>query len=295
MNPSENVKHPAALGVSITWKGIAINIVLAAFKLFVGIAGNSFALIADAIESVSDVFSSVVVWIGLRTASQPPDENHPYGHGKAEPIAAVVVAIILLGASIYITTRAIHNIITPHQLPKAFTLYALLVVVVVKEMLFRRINKVGSEINSTALKGDAQHQRSDVFTSLAAMVGIGFALVMGQGYESADDWASLVAAVAIAWNSWRIFRPAFSELMDEALPQEVVNEVRSIALSVDGVLDIDECFVRKMGFEFFVDIHVIVNGNLSVREGHAIGHKVKDEIIRRKRGVYDVLTHVEPG
>lgn len=287
--------HPALRGIKATVAGIIVNVILAILKLIAGITGHSFAMVADAIESVSDVFSSIVVWIGLRTAAQPPDEDHPYGHGKAEPLAAVVVSIALLGAAIFITIQSIKNIMTPHELPKSFTLVVLVVVIVVKEVLFRRIASIGQEIKSTAVKGDAQHHRSDAITSLAALIGIGIAIYLGKGYESADDWAALLAAVVIVWNAWKIFKPAFSELMDEALPLEVVEEVRKIAMSVDGVMDIDQCFVRKMGFEYFVDIHVVVDGNHTVRRGHEIGHMVKDEIMRQKPNVYDVLTHVEPG
>lgn len=291
---STNETHPAERGIKVVKHGMGFNFVLAIVKFIAGFFGHSYALIADAIESTSDVLSSLVVWIGLRTAALPPDENHPYGHGKAEPIAGVIVSLFLVAASVFIAVEAINNIRTPHLAPHAWTLWVIGIVIVGKELVFRYVMSTASEINSTAVKGEAAHHRSDAITSVAAFIGILIAVWGGEEYASADDWAALLAAAFVAWNAYKIFRPAFSELMDEAQPIDLVMEVRSVAKTVEGVYDIEKCFVRKMGFDFFVDIHVEVDGEISVKEGHRIAHDVKDAIMTAKPQVYDVLTHIEP-
>ena len=274
--------------------GIFLNIFLTLVKATVGILGNSFALVADAIESATDIFSSIIVYIGLKTASKAPDEDHPYGHGRAEALAAIIVCLLLIGAAFLIATQAVRNIMTPHKLPKAFTLYVLIVVIILKEALYRRMNKSAHQINSTAVQTDAWHHRSDAITAFAAAIGISIALVKGPGYEMADDWAALVAAGIILFNAIRIFKPAFDELMDRAPEESFILEVRNLAKQVPGVIDIDKCFIRKSGFEVFIDIHLIVNGDINVREGHRIGHEVKDYIKSKIPTVFDVLTHIEP-
>lgn len=286
--------HPAEKGIRTTITGIAINIVLAILKGVAGILGHSFALVADAIESISDVLTSTVVFIGLKVASKEPDEDHPYGHGKAEPLAATIVALALAIAAVLIIVQAIHNILTPHELPAAFTLYALIIVVVVKEILYRYVIKAGKETESHAVKADAWHHRSDAFTSAAVFIGILIARIGGEGYESADDWAALFASGIIMYNSYTILKPALAEIMDTAPHPDIVAEVRSIAAKVVGVRGVEKCFVRKMGFDFYVDIHVEVDGSLTVREGHEIAHLVKDAILESKFRINDVLVHVEP-
>lgn len=286
--------HPAQKGIRAVQHGIGLNAVLMVVKGVAGVVGNSYALVADAIESASDVFSSLVVWIGLHTAARPPDSNHPYGHGKAEPLAAVIVSVMLALAAVFIGYQSFRNIATPHELPAGWTLWVLGVIILGKELIFRYVLRTANAINSTAVKGEAQHHRSDAITSLTAFAGISIALIGGKGYESADDWAALFAGVFIGWNAWSIFRPAFSELMDEAQPQEVVHEIQCIAEEVAGVVNIEKCFVRKMGFELFVDIHLRVDPSISVKQGHDIAHAVKDAIRSKRPEVYDVLTHVEP-
>jgi cation diffusion facilitator family transporter len=273
---------------------MGLNFILMIVKAVAGIIGNSYALVADAIESASDVLSSMVVWIGLRTAAKPPDEDHPYGHGKAEPLAAVLVSLMLFGASVFIGIEAVQNIQTPHELPATWTLWVILIVIVGKELISRYVMRAAVDIESTAVKSEAWHHRADAITSLAAAIGIGVAVIGGKGYESADDWAAMLASFFIAANAYFVFKPAFSELMDKAVPSEITNDIRRIALQVEGVSGIEKCFVRKMGFELFVDIHIEVDGNKSVAEGHRIAHEVKNLIMQERKNVYDVLTHVEP-
>lgn len=281
-------------GIRTTFIGIVTSIVLAAIKGIAGYFGNSYALIADAIESTSDVFTSIIVLTGLRIAKKPADYNHPYGHGKAEPIAGILVASALFLAAIIIIVQSIHEIITPHHSPAPFTLIVLIIVVLVKEILFRYVIKVGNTVESVAVKNDAWHHRSDAITSGAAFVGISVALIGGDGYESADDFAALLASGVIIFNAYRLLKPALYELTDAAPPPEVITKVREAALQINGVEAIDKCFVRKMGFDYYVDIHVIVDGNMTVFEGHDIAHAVKDGLIERYPKISDVLVHIEP-
>jgi cation diffusion facilitator family transporter len=286
--------HPAYTGIRTTIVGLFVNAVLALTKGVAGFLGNSYALIADAIESASDVVSSLIVVGGLRIAAKPRDENHPYGHGKAEPIAALIVALSLIGAALTIIFQSLHEIITPHHAPASFTLVVLIIVVIAKELLFRFVFRVAVTVQSTAVKTDAWHHRSDAITSLAAFIGITIALLGGPGYESADDWAALFASVIIMYNAYRLFRPALDEIMDAVPPPDIEQQVRTVALSVSGVLALDKCYVRKMGLDYFVDLHVVVDGNLTVRAGHRIGHEVKDSICKAQPRIVDVLIHIEP-
>lgn len=284
----------AAIGIRSTLVGMVTNILLAAVKAIAGILGNSYALVADAIESASDVASSLVVLGGIKIASMPADEDHPYGHGKAESIAALLVSIALCTAAAGIAIQSVREIVTPHHAPAPFTLVVLVLVVLTKEALFRFVIRAGTSTHSTAITTDAWHHRSDAITSTAAFVGITVALVGGKGYESADDVAALFASAIILFNGLRLLRKAVQEIMDAAPPADVETAVRATAAAVPGVLGLDKCFVRKMGLEFFVDLHVVVNGDLSVREGHTIAHGVKDSVRRAHPEVRDVLVHIEP-
>ncbi|HAB53786.1 MAG: cobalt-zinc-cadmium resistance protein [Ignavibacteria bacterium RIFOXYB2_FULL_35_12] len=292
--PNRNSKTSAEKGIRSTLIGIIVSIFLAIIKGTAGVLGNSYALIADAIESTSDVFTSFIVLTGLKIASKPADIDHPYGHGKAEPIAGMMVASALFIAAVIIIIQSTHEIITPHHAPAFFTLIVLVAVVITKELLFRFVIKIGENIESTSVKIDAWHHRSDAITSFAAFIGISVALIGGKGYEEADDYAALFASGIIIFNAYRLFKPAFSELMDTAPPIHVLDEVKSAAGKVNGVMAIDKCFVRKMGLEFFVDIHVVVDRNLPVHIGHLIGHNVKDELIKFNPKISDVLVHIEP-
>jgi len=271
-----------------------INALLAGVKIAAGVLGNSYVLIADGIESTADIFSSVVVWGGLRVAVIPADENHPFGHGKAESVASVFVSLLLLGAALLIAVQSVHEILTPHRSPAWFTLPVLFAVIVIKETLFRLAFRAGSSIESTALKSDAWHHRSDALTSAAAFVGISISLVGGPGYESADDWAALIACGIITWNGLRLLRVALDEVMDAAVSPEVVAGVRKLAADVEGVIAIEKCRIRKSGLHLAVDIHVVVDGGLTVRRGHDIAHQVKDRLLQSQLRINDVTVHIEP-
>ncbi len=284
----------AEQGIKTTIIGIIASIILAAIKGIAGVMGNSYALIADAIESTSDVFTSIIVLTGLKIASKPADETHPYGHGKAEPFAGLVVAAALFLAAIIIIIQSVHEIITPHHAPAPFTLIVLVAVVIIKETLFRFVIKVGKSVDSVAVKNDAWHHRSDAITSGAAFIGIAIALIGGKGYEQADDYAALCASAIIIYNAYRLFKPALFEIMDTAPSPEVIQKIINTSLQVDGVVAIDKCFARKMGFQYYIDMHVIVDGNISVHVGHEISHKVKDKLLDSFQNISDVLIHIEP-
>jgi cation diffusion facilitator family transporter len=288
------VSDLAEQGIHTTIIGIITSIVLATIKAIAGVLGNSYALIADAIESVSDVFTSIVVLTGLKIARRPADETHPYGHGKAEPFAGIMVAAALFIAAIVIIIQSLHEIITPHHAPAPFTLIVLVAVVITKEFLFRFIIKVGNSVDSVAVKNDAWHHRSDAITSGAAFIGIAIALIGGSGYEQADDYAALCASVIIVYNAYRLFKPALFEIMDAAPSPEVIRNVIKESLKVEGVVAIDKCFARKMGFQYYIDMHVIVDGNISVHKGHELSHEVKDKLIDSFQNISDVLIHIEP-
>ena len=277
-----------------TFIGMAVNFFLSLAKLAAGILGHSHALVADAVESFADVFSSLIVWRGVVVAAAPADEDHPYGHGKAEPIAAAIVSVMLLFAAYWIAEKSFREISTPHHAPAAFTLIVLIFVVIVKEMLFRFVRREGRAVDNLAVRADARHHRSDAVTSFAAGIGISISLIGGEGYESADDWAAMAAACVIAWNGLRMLRPALNELMDTAPDQKVRDHIRALAETVPGVARVEKCFVRKMGYQFYVDMHVEVDPQMTVLRSHEIAHEVKDKIRDAMPAVNDVLVHVEP-
>ena len=274
--------------------GIGVSFLLVFIKMAAGHIGHSYALIADATESSADVLSSGLLWIGLRIAQKPPDNEHPYGHGKAEPLAAIVISLFLMAAAVWIGWHAVEFIRTPHPMPRSFTLYVLLGVILVKEGLFWYVLKVGKQIGSQAVKSDAYHHRADAITSIAAFIGISIALLLGPGHESADDWAALVASGIVLYNAITLLRPAVNEVMDAAPSKEIVGRVRHLAGQNPLVRKVEKCYVRKMGFDYFVDIHIQVDGALSVTEGHAISHAVKATLLESKLRIKDVLVHVEP-
>lgn len=273
---------------------IAGNALLAIAKAVTGIFGNSYALIADAIESTTDVFSSFLVLLGLRYANKPADENHPYGHGKAEPLITFMVVGFLIVSATIIATESIENIQTPHETPEPYTLIVLAIIVIIKELSYRFVSKKGDQTDSSALKADAWHHRSDAITSFMAFIGIAVALVMGKGYENADDWAALFASGFILFNAYLILRPALGEVMDEHRYDDIEIQIREIAHENNGVIETEKCFVRKTGMTYHIDLHIAVDANISVKEGHDIAHKVKDEVLEKLPQVADVLIHVEP-
>lgn len=280
--------------IKTTYLSILGNAILALAKGITGIFGHSYALIADAIESTTDIFSSVLVLFGLKYATRPPDENHPYGHGKAEPLVTFLIVGFLVISATVIAYKSVLNIFTPHKVPESYTLIVLGAVIVIKEFFYRFIHRKGKEIRSSTLKADAWHHRSDALTSLAAFIGISIAVIFGKGYETADDWAALVASGVIFFNAYLIFRPALGEVMDEDRYDELAGKIREIASGVDGIIDTEKCYIRKAGMTYHVDLHAIVDGTISVSEGHELAHRLKDTLLAELPELANVLIHIEP-
>lgn len=281
-------------GIQSAQLGLLANTLLAGVKFVAGILGNSYALVADAVESTSDILSSAIVWGGLRIASREADSDFPFGYGKAESLAGAVVALMLLGASFGISVEAIREIRTPHHAPAPFTLVVLVAVVLVKETLSRRVFRVASEMGSAAVRADAWHHRSDAITSVAAFIGISVALWKGEGWESADDWAALVAAGVIATNALLLLRPVVYDLMDRSPEPDIIEHVRLAALGVPDVLATEKLKVRRAGTGLYVDLHVQADPALSLHDAHIVSGKVKSAIRGAVPRVSGVLIHMEP-
>jgi cation diffusion facilitator family transporter len=274
--------------------GIAVNATLAVVKIVAGTLGNSYALIADGIESTTDIVTSLVVWGGLRIAYFPPDEEHPYGYGKADALAGLFAAIALLGAALAIAYQAIHEILTPHHAPHWSTLIVLAGVIVVKEGLARWMDTIAAKHESTCIRSDVLHHRSDALTSLAAFLGISTALLGGPGFESADDWATLAAVGVIGYNGLSLLRTGIKDLLDAAPPENFQEQVRALAAQVVGVRAIEKCRLRKSGLAYLAEIHVQVDGAMSVREAHRVGGQVRSALRASPFRILDVIIHIEP-
>lgn len=281
-------------GIRSAQVAILVNTCLAIVKLAAGLIGHSYALVADAVESTADIFSSTIVWGGLRVAARDPDEAYPFGYGKAEPLATAVVSLMLLGAAFGIAIQAISEMRTPHHTPAVWTLAVLVGVVVVKWILSRRVHAVGAAIGSSAVKADAWHHMSDAITSAAVFIGISIALWGGPGFEAADDWAALFASGIIGFNGVILLRPALHDLMDRMPGAEVVNPVRQAAERVPGVLATEKLAVLRSGMGYRVTIHIQTDGETPLREAHVLSGKVKSAILAAVPKVQYVLVHMEP-
>jgi cation diffusion facilitator family transporter len=280
--------------IRTTYFSIVGNTALAIIKGLAGFFGNSYALIADAIESTTDIFASLLVLFGIKYANRPADKNHPYGHGRAEPLVTFLVVGFLITSATIIAYESIKNIGTPHELPKVWTLFVLAPLIIWKEISFRLVMKKAKQTNSSSLKADAWHHRSDAITSVAAFIGISIAVYFGKGYETADDWAALFASGFILYNSYLIFRPALGEIMDEHLYDDLVEDIRKVAQTVDGILATEKCFIRKAGMQYHIDLHAVVDKNISVKAGHDLAHKLKDTLRNEIPQLGHVLIHIEP-
>lgn len=281
-------------GIRAAQLGVFVNTLLAITKLLAGVVGNSYALVADAIESGIDIFSSLIVMSGLRIARREPNAEFPFGFGRAENLATAVVALMLLGAAVGIAVEAVREILTPHHLPAAWTLIVLAAVVLIKWLVSRRVLSVSVDIGSKSIKADAWHHLSDAVTSTAAFIGISIALWGGPGWESADDWATLIAVVVIAYNGCTILLDALRDLMDAAPEGKVIAEIRAIAEKVPDVLAVEKLLVRRSGMDYHVAIHIQSSPSMSLHNAHAVGGRVKAAIKAAMPRVGAVLVHMEP-
>lgn len=274
--------------------GLAVNFVLALVKLIAGIIGNSFALIADAVNSAGDVVTTVVVLFALRVAQRPADAEHPYGHSRAEGIAACNVALLLIVSAVGISWEAMQRISVPHDIPPTWTLWIAAGNMLIKEVLYQYKVRIGRRTGSAAMIANAWDHRSDAFCSLAVLLGLAAIRIGGPQFIWADEAASLVVAAAIAWSGSQLFRASASELMDVQADPQFVADIRTATLSVAGVREVETLWVRKSGIEFFADIHIEVDPHLTVAAGHRLGHRVKDQLLENFPTLRDVLVHLEP-
>ena len=281
-------------GIGAARLALAVNAAMVAVKVTTGLVGNSYALVADGVESTLDIFSSLIVWRGLSVASREADEEYHFGYGKAESIAAAAVSIMLLLAALGISIEAAREIVTPHHAPEPYTLLVLVGVVIVKEGLYRRMRRVGERVDSRAVTADAWHHRSDAITSATAFVGITVALAGGPAWAPADDVAALLASGIIAFNGVRLLRPALQDLMDRAPEPAVLSRVRTVATSVRGVRAVEKIQARRAGIGYFVALHVEADPSITLAAAHLLGHEVKDAILEELPSVLDVLVHMEP-
>jgi cation diffusion facilitator family transporter len=281
-------------GIRATLACILANIILAIVKILTGIIGNSYALIADGIESITDVFSSAVVIGGFTIGSRPPDEKHPFGHGRAESLSAFVVSCAVLMAGLYIAVNAVWELVNPHFMPARYTLCVLVGVIALKEAMFRKLSKIGTDVGNRAMQADAWHNRSDALTSLAAFIGLSIAFIGGERYARADEWAALFASGIIFFNGGRLLKTAVGELMDEQVSEQLAEDIRDIAASTPHVRGVEKCLARKSGRGYFVELHIEVDGAISVTEGHSIAHHVKSRLFQTQPLIINTVVHVEP-
>lgn len=294
MRSSRPPARPVPRSLRLAQLGLVINALLAVIKLIAGLIGNAYALVADALESATDMVGSLVVWGGLRIASRDPDERYPFGYGRAEAIAAAAVASLMFGAAAGISIEAISEIRSPHLAPAPWTLAVLAVVIVVKEVMAKRVMAASKESGSVVVAADAWHHRADAITSAAAFGGIAIALVGGPGWEAADDWAALVAAAVICVNGGLILRTALRDLMDRAPAPSLLATVTGAAMETTGVLAVEKLKVRKSGTALYVDIHVQADPALSLHDAHILSGRVKSAIRGRVPAALGVLIHMEP-
>ncbi|MBP9837216.1 MAG: cation transporter [Proteobacteria bacterium] len=273
---------------------VILNAALSAIKIIAGLLGNSYALVADGIESASDIFSSLIVWAGLALSNREANDFYHFGYGKAESIAAAAASFLLIVAGLGIGIESYQHIVTPHQLPKAYTLFVIAIVIVIKEIFYRKAKRLNEKINSAAVSTDAWHQRADAITSVAAFIGISIALIGGIGWECADDYAALICAFVIIYNGASLFKSSLTELMDKAPTQEIVKKIEDAAYKVEGVLFVEQILARKSGLGYFVDMHVHADPEMSLQQAHILSGKVKKSIIDSIPHVQRVLIHMEP-
>jgi len=291
VNSYQETKRKKAIKAS--YFSILGNALMAIVKGLAGFLGNSHALIADAVESTADVFSSALVLFGMKYSSRPPDKNYPYGHGRIEPLITFMIVAFMVISAAWIIYSSIENMKSPdEELPRSFTLYVLGGIILFKELSYRFVMKKGRETDSLTLKADAIHHRTDAITSLVAFVGISIALLTG--HKEADEWAALLTAVVILYNAYRIFRPALGEMMDEHRYDDLKKEIRAISKTVPGIIYTEKCLIRKTGMQYHVDLHAVVDPEITVREGHDLAHDLQDTLYEKLPQIQYVLIHIEP-
>ncbi|PCJ62966.1 MAG: cation-efflux pump [Planctomycetota bacterium] len=283
-----------SIGMKAALISSSVNVILAFVKIVSGIIGNSYALIADGVESTLDIISSIIVWGGLKIAAEPPDDDHPYGHGKAESLAGVIVSFILIIVGIGICYHGVYGIIhSDGLLPESYTIVVLIAIIVIKEVMFHYTLGVALRINSTSMKAEAWHHRSDALTSFAALVGVSIAIYFN--IPAADEYAALVGGLIILYNGGKIFKFSINEVMDSSAPENITIEMRKIILQHSEVREVSNCRIRKSGLKYLVHVDLQVDPNISVLKGHEIAHEIEDDLLKHSEfSISDIIIHVEP-
>jgi cation diffusion facilitator family transporter len=289
-NPQESLRtgRGSALGA------IALNGLIGVLKLAAGLLGHSYALLADAAESFTDVFSSSISLFGLTVAATPADRTHPFGHSRAETLASAAVSLALAAIGGLIFWHAALSLSEPRLAPDPRTLLVLVPVILAKEWMFHRLRARGKATGSVAIVTEAWHQRSDVVTSIAALAGILIAWIGGPRWSHADSWAAMVASVWLVGVGLWLLNPTLHELMEGSVDPSLTAFVRQTGLDCPGIRGIDKVWVRKLGMRLIVDLHIEVDPDISVQEGHRLAHDVKSKIQAELPQVLDVMVHVEP-
>jgi len=277
----------------VSWTGIWVNFFLAIFKIFAGIWGRSQAMLSDGFHSLSDIFAGILTLTSVKISQKPVDQDHPYGHGKAESIAALCISFILLGMSIVLSYRALNAIFLKIRIvPGLLPLWAALISILVKELLFRYTYYIGKKFDNLAILASASDHRADALTSVAALIGIAGARL---GYTFLDPLAGFVVALFIFKIGIDILRPSLRELMDTSLPEDFIDEIKKLTLSIGGVKRIDDVKTRRLGWRNSIDLSVQIDADLSIEEGHGISNKIEKLLLQKLKNIGNIMIHINPG
>jgi cation diffusion facilitator family transporter len=288
------VTGSVAPGLRVSIVGLGVNVILVIFKLWAGIASGSQALVADGIDSLSDVFSSSVVLLGLKWGQKQEDEDHPYGHARIETISGMVVGMVLLLVGLGITVNAISSVYHHRTArPGIFAIWAAAISIILKEGLYWYTIIVGRRLKSLALIAIAWNYRTDAFSTVAVLVGVG-ATYLNPAWHLADSYAALVVAFFVIRVSLKLVRSAFRELSDTAPQKKVVSQLTGTAAQVLGVRQVHDLRARYSGPQIFVELHIVVDPNITVRQGHAIASEVRHRLLNGFADVTRVIVHVDP-
>ncbi|MDP8219395.1 MAG: cation diffusion facilitator family transporter [Candidatus Theseobacter exili] len=279
---------------NITWIGFWVNLLLALLKFSVGFLGHSQAVLADGVHSLSDVSTDLVVLFGVKFWSSPPDEDHQYGHHRIEALITVIIGIILILTALGIGYRSISTIKeTSIKQPGLIALIGAVLSIFLKEWLYRWTIKIGTKIKSSSVIANAWHHRSDAFSSIPVVIAVTAALITPK-WAYIDHIGALIVSFFIFKVAWNILKSAIFELTDRSATQIDSNKIHSIAIEVDGVKSAHAIRSRRLGSGLFVDLHILVDGGLSVKEGHDISEAVKNKLIGTGPNVLDAVIHLEP-
>jgi cation diffusion facilitator family transporter len=287
------MKPAAQQARQITVAGFAINFLLAGFKFAVGFFGRSQAVMADGVHSLSDMVTDLFILIGIKFWSAPADECHPYGHQRIETITTVGIASLLAFAAAGLGWRAVHQLADPVCPPLSYVFIAPLISIIVKEILFRRTREVGRRIHSPAVMANAWHHRSDVISSIPPLVAV-VAAAINPKWAFLDAVGALVVALLILRVAWKIAAPALAELTERGASPQELQIIEALACAVSGVCSVHKIRTRRLGAGLFIDLHVVVDGDLTVRASHEIASAMQKALIDNGPAVADVTVHVEP-